>query len=222
MNTKTFDEMKTNIGNEVGDTSSSFATRLGVYINNRYFDTLDRLRQANIFEMYKTHCATTTAGTADYATPSDWGVPVSVVDFSNSRTLDVISEEEYAQRFGNNPTTPGAPIALIMRSSINSASAVEKKIGFYYVPAGSYEYEIRYERDISPMTATTDTPIVGELSDIIELGGKADAWRTKRQGGKAADFETLYERKIDRYIQNRVTNYVHMFDVTPYDRDSQY
>lgn len=303
-NQKDFSRLKTNIGNEVGNTSSSFATRIGVYINNRYFDILNRLAQAEAFELYRSMTATTTASTSDYIVPNDFGWPVHVIDRSNSRTLDVVTEMEWSQRYGTIPATTGAPIVLIMKSESNirvqpasstqikivsdsssdstyttgirgisgsaeyyetvtasanasagssnnydflvaltksgtttgkitfsyvtggqTASIINpaetesryKRIGFYYVPAGSYDIEIRYKRDLAPLSGDDDVPVI-DIADGIELGAKSDAWRTSRQFAKAADFETLYERWLDRYINNRITNLVHQFDVRPYSR----
>lgn len=303
---KDYATIKTIVGGIVGDTSSSFATKIGYYANNRYMDILDRLKTHGLFEAYRSFTASTTANTSDYVVPSDYDEAVTVLDQSNGRQLDVIEEEEYIQRFGRLFTTTGAPIVMIQKAESQvrvqpssssqlkfvsssgsdttqsgfirgisgsaefyetvtfngTASAASsnsydyilalgkdttttgaitvtyvtgsqtaavigpeqtearyKRIGFYYVPAGSYDIDIRYKREVSPMSQASDFPII-DIADGIELGSTADAWRAKRQYGWAADHETLYERWIDRYIHERVSGLVHQFDIRSYDRDA--
>jgi hypothetical protein len=302
---KDFEQIKANVGVVVGDTSSSFNTKIGVWSNNRYRDIIDRLKSHNLFEVFRSITATTTANTSDYALPFDFDQAVTVQDQTNSRLLDVISEQEYLERFYNICTTSGTPIVMIQKSDSNvrvqpassttvkfasssssdttqsgfirgisgsaefyetvtlqgTASAASsnsydyilalgkdtattgqvtvyytgnsvtaavlgpeqtearyKRAGFFYIPAGTYDIAIRYKRLVSPMSQASDFPII-DISDGIEIGSIADAWRAKRQYGWAADHETLYERWLDRYIQDRISGMVHQADVTPYDRE---
>lgn len=305
---KDFSTLKTNAGNVVGDTSSSFATKLGVWANNRYFDIIERLKAHNLFEAFVSMTATTTANTRDYAMRFDLDDIVYAKDETNGRVLDVINEEEAIQKWGNNWTLTGSPIVLInkaestVRVQPSSSSALRvvsssssdttqsvkfraisgsaeyydsislngttsacatasydyylqimkdsttvgavtasyitgseiatvispeqtenryKRIGFYYVPAGTYDIDIRGTRKVSPMVNTDDTPII-DIADGIEIGMIADGWRAKRFYGWASDHETLYERWLDRYIHQRISGMTHQFDITPENRSSNY
>lgn len=303
---KDFGTITANAGTIIGDTSASFKTKLGVFANNAYSDIIERLKSFNLFEGYRSFTATCTAGTSDYPVPSDYDKAVTVLDVTNGRQLDVISEEEFIQKFARYTTIPGAPICMIQKAnscvraqpsasttlrivsssssdttqsvkfraisgsaefydsiSLNGTTSAActasydyylqigkdgttdgavtcsfvtggtvaavispeqtearyKRVGFYYVPAGSYEMDIRYVRQVAPMTQTDDFPII-DVADAIELKATADGWRAKRQYGWAADHETLYERWVDRYIQSRISGMVHQADVTPYPRDT--
>lgn len=303
---KNFSTMKTNVANIVGDTSSSFATKLGVFLNNAYRDSVERLKAHELFETYRSFTATTTANTSDYVVPFDFDLPIYVLDQTNKRELDIVTEDEYIQKFSRVYTTTGAPIIAIMKAqsavrvqptsstkvkfvssaggdttqmgfiraisgsaefyetvtfngtasagssnsydyilelgkdstttgqitvsyvtggdtgSVLSPEQTEsryKRLGFYYIPAGSYDIEVRGTRQVSPMTQTNDFPII-DIADGIELKATAEAWRAKRQYSWAADHETLYERWMDRYVQQRIAGRMHQADIRPYPRSS--
>lgn len=303
---KSYSSIKTNAGGVIGDTSSAFDTKLGVYANNRYKDIIARLKAHNLFEAFRSFTASTTAGTSDYVVPPDYDEPITVQDQTNGRILDVITEEEFVSKYARLYTTTGGPFTMIQKAasqvrvqpttstklscvstsgsdttqnffiraisgsatfyetvSLNGSSTAQssnnydyileigksasttgaitityvtgsgvasvmspeqtesryKRIGFYYVPAGSYDIAIRYKRQVEPMSQSSDFPII-DVADGIEIGTIADGWRAKRQYGWASDHETLYERWLDRYIQERVAGMVHQADVTPYPRRS--
>ena len=305
---KDFATIKSNSGAVIGDTSSSFSTKLGVFANNRYFDILDRLKSYNLFESFVSMTATTTANVRDYITRFDLDEIVYAKDDTNGRVLDIINESEWVQKFGDHPNTTGSPIVLVkkaestvrvqpssattLRAVSNSASDTTqsvkfraisgsaeyydtislngttsaactasydyflqimkdsttvgavtcsyvtgsevatvispeqtenryKRIGFHYVPAGTYDIDIRGTRKVNPLVNTDDSPII-DIADCIEIGMIADGWRAKRQYGWAADHETLYERWLDRYINQRINGMVHQFDITPENRNSNY
>lgn len=114
---KRFTDLKTNCGNEVRDTSSALATVIGVYLNNRYRDVINRLITADAFEVYNTFTLTTVANTSTYSMPYDFsGQIVYAVDTTNDRILDVISEQEQIQKYGSNLSTTGAPIVVIPKA----------------------------------------------------------------------------------------------------------
>lgn len=308
MSNKDFATIKENAGNVLGDTSSSFSTKLGVYANNRYSDIVERLKGHNLFESFVSMTATTTANVRDYSLRSDLDDIVYAKDDTNGRVLDVINEEEWVQRFGTAPNTTGSPIVLVRKgtstvrtqpSTTSTLRAVStstsdttqyvkfraisgsaefydtitlngttsaactasydyyiqimldstcagkvtctfvtgsevatiisqgqtenryKRIGFHYVPAGTYDIDIRGTRKVSPLINADDTPLI-DIADGIEIGTIADGWRAKRQYGWAADHETLYERWLDRYINQRITGMTHQFDITPENRSASY
>lgn len=96
-----------------------------------------------------------------------------------------------------------------------------KRSRFQWVPAGEYLIDIRYKRNIQTLVSDYDSPLI-DIADIIELGAKADAWRTKRFFQYATDFENRYELALDRYINERNNGVVHQFDITPYSREETY
>ena len=305
---KRFLDISNNTANEIRDTSTAMAAIIKVYINNRYLDIINRLTTLQLFEMERTKTISTVANTRTYQMPFDFGEIVYVVNTTNNKPLDIISEQEWIEKYGNALTTTGVPFCVILNgegtvlsqpsssskvrfvstssadttqsalirgisgsaefyesislsgttsgqstnsydyvmqviknavttgavtftystgggnvSVISPESLVQRNrtIGFHYIPSGVYSIDVRYKRDIKPMVSDTDSPII-DIADGIEIGAKADAWRNKRQIATAADFENRYEMWLDRYINQRISNQVHQFDITPYDRSGGY
>lgn len=88
--------MKTNIGQEVQDTSSSFATIIGRYINRRYFQILRAINWESIRDDYSFD---TIAGTQDYVLPDDFGKEVYVYDSTNKREIRPISRQNLVRYY---------------------------------------------------------------------------------------------------------------------------
>ena len=305
---KRFLDILNNVQNEVRDTSSSFTSIVKPYVNSRYVDIINRLITLNLFDINRKTTLATIANQRTYEMPIDFGEIISVVDTTSNRVLDVMTEQELVQKYGNSLTTTGVPFVVILNgegtvltqpssaskltfvsssSSDTTQSALirgisgsaeryetislsgttsgqtsnnydyilqvvknavtvgavtftystgggnvsiiapesktqqSRTIGFHYIPSGIYSIDVRYKRDIKPMVDDNDSPIIG-ISDGIELGAKADAWRNKRQIATAADFENRYEMWFDKYINQRNANLVHQFDITPYPRSEGY
>lgn len=81
---KSFSQMKTNVGSEVQDTTSTFATIIGRFINRRYFQILRTINWDNINWDYTFN---TVAGQQKYALPADFGKEMSVTDTTNQIPL---------------------------------------------------------------------------------------------------------------------------------------
>lgn len=82
---RTLTVMKSNVGNAVGDTSSSMASLIQNYINDRYTEVLRRTKLLQIHR--NDYSFTTTAGTEDYVLPQDFDTELSVIDKTNGRQL---------------------------------------------------------------------------------------------------------------------------------------
>jgi len=81
---KLFTTMKTEVGDNVQDTSSASATIIGRYINEAYFEFLNRVNYSHVKPDYS---FTTTASTRDYVLPEDFGKPLNAYDDSNNLSL---------------------------------------------------------------------------------------------------------------------------------------
>ena len=98
---KRFLDIVNNASSEIRDTSSSMATIIKVYANNRYLDIINRLATLQLFEMERTKTVATVANQRTYPMPADFGDIVYAVDTTSNRQLDIISEQEWIQRNGN-------------------------------------------------------------------------------------------------------------------------
>jgi len=90
---KTFADMKSNVGLELQDTSTSFSTLIGKWINRRYFQCL---RYINWDAINPSYTVTTVVGTQDYALPRDFGKSVYAVDSTNNITYEEVRFDDLA------------------------------------------------------------------------------------------------------------------------------
>lgn len=84
MANKSFTVIKGNVGAEVQDTSSAFATIIGKLVNRRYFQILRSINWQNINDTYTFN---TVAGTQRYALPDDFGKEINCSDTTNDIEL---------------------------------------------------------------------------------------------------------------------------------------
>jgi len=88
---KSFSVIKSNAGSEVQDTSTSFATIIGRFINRRYFQILRTINWRNINDAYTFD---TVVGTQRYVLPDDFGKEISCTDTTNSGELSKFQIDE--------------------------------------------------------------------------------------------------------------------------------
>lgn len=152
---KRFADIVLNAQNEVRDTSSAFATITKVYVNNRYFDIINRLATLELFEMTRVKTIATVANQRTYPMPFDFGDIMSVVDTTSNRPLDVISEQEWIQLNGESLTTTGVPFCVIINGEgtvlnqpssstkltfVSSSNSDTTNVGFIRGISGSAEF----------------------------------------------------------------------------------
>lgn len=117
---------------------------------------------------------------------------VTITYITDAATASVISPDNYTERF--------------------------KVLEFFFIPAGSYTYTIRYRRLINPMTQDNDVPIV-DVAQGIEYFAIARSWEYKRQLGTAQYFMNKFETWYQNYVTDRDKTSVQQFEPTPYPRE---
>lgn len=214
---KTFSTMKTNVGNNVQDTSSEFATIIGNYLNNRYKQIRQR---ANIQIINDTYSFSTVAGTANYTLPSTFGKELYVRDSTNKINLPFISIQELADKYTDTLTSSGTPQRYSIYENFSNPTRV-KLMKLHLVPSSVVTIEAPHIIEPADLSAESDIAMV-DCDDAIELGATADAWAYKRQFAKASYYEGLFEKSLQTFIWNRENqpNQVKTFNVTPYSRDT--
>lgn len=91
--------MKNNVGQMVRDTSSSFLSLVGGWLNDRYKEVRRRL---NILDNSRMdYSFSTTQGTEDYVMPDDFGKELSVVDKTNKKELSRIATQDWINNYHN-------------------------------------------------------------------------------------------------------------------------
>lgn len=98
-----------------------------------------------------------------------------------------------------------------------------KKIAFHYVPSQVITIAIPYYVKPLPMVDDNDYPVI-DISDVIELGAIADAWRYKRQFAKASVFEGQFAQFLNDCIWDKENkpNQVQQFIPATFSRDGLY
>lgn len=102
---KTFATLKTNVGAEVQDTSSAFATLIGRFINRRYFQIL---RAINWQQTNPDHTVTLVSGTQNYALPDDFYKEIAVHDVTNDLKIAQCELGELYRYYGNEISDSGS------------------------------------------------------------------------------------------------------------------
>lgn len=108
---KDFNTLKTNVGKNVMDTSTSMASIIGVYLNNRYFDLLRRVNWQSIDDDYS---FSTVAGTKDYVLPYNFGKEIYVHDSTNKSQLDRMTLQEWIDKYYDAESDQAAPTKYII------------------------------------------------------------------------------------------------------------
>ena len=111
---KRFLDILNNVQNEVRDTSTAFTSIVKPYVNSRYVDIINRLITLNLFEINRKTTLATIANQRTYEMPIDFGEIISVVDTTSNRILDVVTEQEWIQKYGSSLVTTGVPFVVIL------------------------------------------------------------------------------------------------------------
>lgn len=98
MPNKSFTQLKTNIGAEVQNSSSAFATIIGRFINRRYFQILRAINWQNIQPDYT---FATVSGTQRYVLPDDFGKEISCTDKTNDIELSKTTLEKLYEDYAD-------------------------------------------------------------------------------------------------------------------------
>lgn len=146
------------------------------------------------------------------------------VNFSGTSTAGTVNDYDYMLEVVKSAATSGkVTLTYITDGTIGSIISPEsyferyKILEFYFVPAGSYSYSIRYRRLIKPMSQDNDMPIV-DVAQGIEFYAIARSWEYKRQLMTSTHFMNKFEAWYTEYVTQRSKNKVQVFDVTPYPR----
>ena len=216
-----FSVLKTNVGNRVQDTSSTFATIIGTYINQRYKDILRRINWNVINYDY---VVSATSASASFSLPTNFGKELYVYDQVQLKDIPYIGletlEQEYQSQKNNLGTVEGYSIYDTTEDLTEPSAARVKKIKFFRGQGTSACFEVPHTVYPMDMSASTEIPVL-ECERAIEYGATCDAWLYKRQFAKATAYEALYEKEIQNLIWNQGNqlNQMTTFNVAPLDRN---
>lgn len=150
------------------------------------------------------------------------------VSLNGTTTAQTSNSYDYILQAQKSAVTVGA-VTLTYVTGSGTASIMSpetttqryKVLDLYFVPSATLTIDVRFKREVRPMTQDSDAPII-DVSEGIEMYGIARAWEYKRQFANAAHFRQVYEMWLDKYITQRMGNRSLQFDITPYPRSDTY
>ena len=213
---RTFAQLKTNVGNDIQDTSTTMATLIGRYLNRRY---LQALRAINFTYVNDDYALAASTGIANMTLPSDFKTEMYAVDTTNNVPLERVEFQNLYRDFYDSLTTQGQ----VYRYVIFTDDSNIKKIKLHYIPSANCTIALPYIATPTEMSADGAVPILG-MEDMIELGATADAWRYKRQFAKATNLDIQYNQMFADFVfaQENNPNDKHQFVPDTLSRDSIY
>lgn len=213
-----------NIGTRVGDTSATFATQIKKYVNFRYQEIWERFNWGTLDEAYTFN---TSAGVNDYKLPSDFFKPIYCYDNTNNIDIKELSFQDIERLSPSNLNDVGNPLKYAIYQKLNAdtppTGVFENWLRLYPNPTSTIAILMPYQLAPTDMSADTDLPVI-DCDYEVEIGATAEAWRTKRQFAKAADFDQQFEEHIKHMIWRRANNpnLVVQFRPTTYPRELLY
>jgi len=211
-----FGTLKTQVGQRVGDTSDSFATIIGTYINQRYKDIL---RRTNWQALDDDYTVSASAGTASYELPTNFGKEIYVYDTVSKIDISASTLEILEGAYQKELKDTGTVEAYCIYDTAD-ATARTKSIRFFRNLASDIDFEVPYILRPLDMSASTEVPCI-ECERAIEYGAACDAWMHKRQFAKAGWYEQLYEKEISNLMWDKTNqpNLLHMMSPAALDRN---
>jgi len=198
-----FGSLKTNIGNRVGDTSTTMATIIGTYINQRYKDILRRTNWRVINYDYE---LSATSASASYLLPTNFGKEMYVYNQVTKIDIPYVGlenlEQEYQSEKNDSGTVEGYFIYDTTNDLTEPSAAREKRIKFWRGVSTSATFEVPHTVYPMDMSASSEVTVL-ECERAIEYGATSDAWTYKRQFQKASYYEALYEKEIQMLMWNQ-------------------
>ena len=144
------------------------------------------------------------------------------VNTTNSYTrVKAISKS--AVSVGKVTVTSNSAAVTITVMPAKMTTAYCKKMRLFYIPTTAVVIACPYIVKPFPMLEDYDYPLL-DISDLLELGAKADVLRYKRQFQKASVFEASFTSALADYIWDKEnkSNEVVQFTPTTYNKDNLY
>lgn len=159
---KTLSTMKTNVGNYVQDTSSTFATLIPNWINDKYTDIGRSCLWSSLVNFSKT--ITTVVGTSTYDLPTDFDQELFVADITNGHMLERNRESDWWRdrhgAYSSGSISNGNPLRYIILEAT-------RQIKLDPPPDAVDTIAIPYKRLVQPLIGITGTCDTNTTNKII-------------------------------------------------------
>ena len=171
MANKTFTTMKTTVGTMVQDTSSTFATIIGTFINDKYRDIWRRIMWSAIID--DDYTFETVVDQANYDLPGDFEEEIFLQNIASGDvppTRKTIGEywRDRGENFSSDSIDSGTPSAyVILKEEINSSGSPLGVIKLDPPPDTAETWAMPYKRRHTDLLGTTGTATTDTASKII-------------------------------------------------------
>jgi hypothetical protein len=213
---KTFEVMKTNVGNMCGpDTSAEFATLIGVWLNDKYLDIARRIMWSALIDNDYTDA--TEVGVSEYALPTAFEEELFVADITDGFYLKRYTEglwwQERATAYQGGAIQGGtASRYVILREA--------DKLKLDPTPNVIHTIAMPYKKSITALAADASTVVIKDIEYIMELGAVALGQAYKKQFAKAGAYSQLYEAELAKRIGQEKSPINQSFQFIPGRADS--
>jgi hypothetical protein len=170
---KSFSQLKTNVGNRVQDTGSSFATLIGYWVNDKYRDVVSRYDWE---ELFFTTTITASANTTTYALAEDVESILQCLDVNNDIEMvesddldDIDVSDAYFLTYDVVKSQPSSAEKVVIKSS--NSSDLNQTVLLRGIVSGSEMYESISLNGVTPASAVNSySRILGISKSAITSG----------------------------------------------------
>lgn len=212
---KSFSTLKTNIGTEVQDTSSAFATIIGTFINRRYFQILRTINWKNVYPDYS---FSTVVGTQRYVLPNDFGKAIACNDITNDVEISALSLEELYSTYKTiddsgtverysilDDTVQAQPTSSSVLALVSSSAAdTTQTVLIRGISGGVEVYESVTLTGTTPVNSTNAYTRVKAISKSAVTAGKV----TITSNSAAVTVATIYGEELETRYKIFLAHYV--------------
>ena len=207
---KTFAVMKTNVGNMVQDTSTSFAVLIGVWLNDKYLDISRRILWSALIDDNYTDL--TEVGVAEYTLPTDFDEEIFVADITDGFQLKRYTEgmwwQERSTAYSGATISGGTADRYVMLRESG-------KMKLDPTPNAIHTLAMPYKKSITALSADASTVAIKDIEYIMELGAVGMAEFYKKQFNKASNYTQLYEYELAKRIGQERSPVNQLFQMNP-------
>jgi len=167
---KTFSTMKTNVGRIIRDTSSSMATIIGTYLNDKYRDMV----RANYWGELVTDDYTfeSVVDQTNYTLPVDFDDEIMIVNIATGKRLDKMTEGQWWRKryhaYQDDSITSGTPARYVILERTISSGVRTGQIKLDPPPSVAETYGMPYKKKATDLLGTTGTCTTDTANKIID------------------------------------------------------
>lgn len=204
---KSFSVLKSNVGLMVQDTSSALSTLIGIWVNNRYRDVINSYDWE---QLYHNQSINTSADTSAYAFDENTERLIYAVDITNDCPINIVSEQDFLQNYGDALTDTGSPDTCFLTSDVvasqpasgqlivKSSSASDTAISIL-LRGMSSSSEVYESLNLSGTTAVTASNTYTEVLGFSKSGATVGKVTLYDNNGTTARAVMSPETLVSRY-----------------------